>query len=86
MKNDEEFTLNVENFTKCLSNEWYELWISIWRYEKEQFMRTKYVIDEYFDRDFDIDVLVVNRTKYVMTFFTQFVNYRAYDVVIVSIE
>ena len=49
-------------------------------------MRTKYVIDKYFDRDFDIDVFVLDRTKYVMTFFTQFVNYRTYDVVIVNIE
>ena len=49
-------------------------------------MRTKYVINEYFDRDFNIDILVVDRTKYVMTFFIKFVNYRVNDVVIVSIE
>ena len=49
-------------------------------------MRTKYVINENLDRDFNIDIFVVNRTEYVMTFFIKFVNYRAYDVVIVSIE
>ena len=49
-------------------------------------MRTKHVINEYLDRDLNIDILVVDRTEYVMTFFTKFVNYRANDVVIVSIE
>ena len=49
-------------------------------------MRTKYVINENFDRDFSIDTLVVSRTEYVMTFLTKSVNYRAYDVVIVNIE
>ena len=46
----------------------------------------KYVINEYFDRDFNIDIFVVDRIKYVMTFFIKFVNYRANDVVIVNIE
>ena len=49
-------------------------------------MRTKHVINEYLDRDFSTDIFVVDRTEYVMTFLTKSVNYRANDVVIVSIE
>ena len=49
-------------------------------------MRTKHVVNEYLDRDLSIDILVVDRTEYVMTFLTKYVNYRANDVVIVSIE
>ena len=49
-------------------------------------MRTKYVINEYLDRDFSIDILVVDDTEYVITFFTKFVNYRVNDVVIMSVE
>ena len=49
-------------------------------------MCTKYVIDEYFDRDFSIDIFVVDDTKHVMTFFAKFVNYRAYDIMIVNVE
>ena len=49
-------------------------------------MCTKYVIDEYFDRNFNIDIFVVDDTKHVMTFFAKFVNYRAYDIMIVNVE
>ena len=49
-------------------------------------MRTKHVVNEYLDRDLSTDILVVDRTEYVMTFLTKSVNYRANDVVIVSIE
>ena len=49
-------------------------------------MRTKYVIDKYFDCDFRICIFVVDDTKHVMTFFIKFVNYRANNVVIVNVE
>ena len=49
-------------------------------------MCTKYVIDEYFDRDFNIDIFVVDDTKHVMTFFVKFVNYCAYNIMIVNVE
>ena len=49
-------------------------------------MRTKHVIDKYFNRDFCICIFIVDDAKHVMTFFIKFVDYRANDVVIVNVE
>ena len=49
-------------------------------------MCTKYVIDKYFNRDFNIDIFVIDDTKHVMTFFVKFVNYCAYNIMIVNVE
>ena len=49
-------------------------------------MRRKYVLNEYFSRDFRICVLVFCRARSVMTFFIEFVNDRVYDIVIVSVK
>ena len=49
-------------------------------------MCTKYVIDEYFNCNFNINIFVVDDTKHVMTFFVKFVNYRVYNIMIVNVE
>ena len=49
-------------------------------------MRTKYVLNEYLSRDLRICALVFCRARSVMTFLTEFVNDRAYDIVIVSVR